>query len=265
MKISRLAIAATAVLAATGVAHADDDGGASNCVSFIVGFCNDIDVANNAISTQEILNGTVKQEDLDGDLNGKINSIAGKANAADVYDKSTVDNKLNGKANKSDVYTKNQVDSQNAVQNFFIGANYVWDGIQQHQIDTLKNTKVNKSRLDNFNGTGGSLEHWADGVDSAISSHSALLSQHSATLAHHGERLDSQAKGIAIATAMPDTWLQPHEKFAIAGGLGGFDSEAAVAFAAIGRIDGTWSLNAGLGSDVEFKEFGWKVGARAGW
>ena len=111
----------------------------------------------------------------------------------------------------------------------------------------------------------GSLETVNVDQGSAINAHSALLSEHSATLADHGKRLDSVEKGLAIATAMPDTWLSDKQSFAIAAGVGGFGDEVALGFAAIGRIDETWSVNAGFGGDTEFKEFGWKAGVRAGW
>lgn len=105
---------------------------------------------------------------------------------------------------------------------------------------------------------GGEIFGRLDGHDQAITAQSALLSEHTA-------RLNEQAKGLAIAMAMPDAWLGEKQRFAIAGGVGGFGDETAIAFSAIGRLDETWSLNAGFGGDTEFKEFGWKVGARAGW
>ena len=97
------------------------------------------------------------------------------------------------------------------------------------------------------------------------STHGAAISAHTAMLSEHTARLDEQAKGIAIAMSLPDAWLGEKEKFAIAGNIGGFGDETAIGFAAIGRIDQTWSLNAKFGGDTEFKEFGWTVGARAGW
>lgn len=104
----------------------------------------------------------------------------------------------------------------------------------------------------------GNLASDAGQTFSQINANTALLSQHSA-------QLETQGKGIAIAMAMPDAWLGDKERFSIAGSVGGFDGETAIAFAAIVRIDQTWSLNAGLGADTSFEEFGWKVGARAGW
>lgn len=81
----------------------------------------------------------------------------------------------------------------------------------------------------------------------------------------NSDRLDTHAKGLAIAMSMPDAWLGEKEKFAVAGNVGGFDSETALGFAAIARIDHTWSLNTKFGADTGFEEYGWTVGARAGW
>lgn len=129
--------------------------------------------------------------------------------------------------------------------------------------NTTKNVEQD-TRLDGHDTAIGSLE--TDNVNqwTAINAHSALLSEHSATLANHGKRLDKHEKGLAIAMSMPDAWLSDKERFAIAGNIGGFGDEIALGIAAIGRIDGTWSLNAKAGTDSEAKEFGWSVGARAG-
>lgn len=92
----------------------------------------------------------------------------------------------------------------------------------------------------------------------AITANTALLSQHSATLEEH-------ARGIAIAMALPDAWIESNKRFAIAGSVGGFGDETALGAAAILRLDDVWSVNGKLGSDTSFEEFGWQVGARASW
>ena len=84
-------------------------------------------------------------------------------------------------------------------------------------------------------------------------------------LDNHSSQLAEHAKGLAIAMAMPNAWLSDKKSFGIFGSVGGFDDETAVGFAAIGRIDETFSLNAKFGSDTEFKQFGWQVGAGAQW
>jgi hypothetical protein len=98
-----------------------------------------------------------------------------------------------------------------------------------------------------------------------LGAHSSTLDAHSAMLSDHATRLDEHSKGLAIAMAMPDAWLSDKKRFGVFGSVGGFDDETALGFAAIGRIDETWSLNAKVGSDTEFKHFGWQVGAGAQW
>lgn len=105
---------------------------------------------------------------------------------------------------------------------------------------------------------GGAIFNQLGQFGSTLDTHSAMLSAHSKKLEEHG-------KGLAIAMAMPDAWLSDKERFAVAGSLGYYDEETALGFAAIGRIDQTWSLNAKVGTDTEFKQFGASVGVRAGW
>jgi hypothetical protein len=110
----------------------------------------------------------------------------------------------------------------------------------------------------------GSLIVNGDNIPGHLSAHDAMLSQHAATLSDHSARLNEHEKGLAIAMAMPDAWLSDKERFAIAGNLGGFGDETAVGLAAIIRVDEHWSLNGKFGSDTQFEQFGWTVGARAG-
>lgn len=91
------------------------------------------------------------------------------------------------------------------------------------------------------------------------------LDSHSAMLSAHSKKLEEHAKGIAIAMSLPDAWLEEKKRFAIAGSVGGFDGETAIGAAVILRLDETWSINGKLGSDTEFDQFGWTVGARASW
>lgn len=137
---------------------------------------------------------------------------------------------------------------------------------QQRQINT--NNAVNwhqKRRLDDHDDAIGSLEDHNLVQDAAINANSSALMEHSKTLASHSRRLDDQEKGIAISIAMPDAYLNPLEKFAVAAGFGGYEGETA--FGAIGavRIDQTFSLYAGGGMSTDGDQFGWKAGARAGW
>jgi hypothetical protein len=102
-------------------------------------------------------------------------------------------------------------------------------------------------------------------LETVTAGHGATLNAHSALLSAHSAKLDDHSRGLAIAMAMPDAWLSDKKQFGIFGSVGGFDDETAIGFAAIGRIDETWSLNAKLGTDIEGKNFGWQVGAGAQW
>jgi len=114
--------------------------------------------------------------------------------------------------------------------------------------------------------------HQADGtlasdggqIYGALESHSGRLDAHAALLSDHGRRIGEVERGVAIAMAMPDLWLSDKERFAIAGNIGGFGDETAIGLGAILRIDQTWSLNTKIGSDTEFNDVGWTIGARAG-
>lgn len=97
-----------------------------------------------------------------------------------------------------------------------------------------------------------------DSAEQAITANTALLSQHSA-------RLDTLSKGVAISMALPDVYVESNKRFSIAGNIGGFDGETALGFGAALRLDETWSVNGKLGTDTEFNEMGWTVGARASW
>lgn len=91
------------------------------------------------------------------------------------------------------------------------------------------------------------------------------INANSDAIASHGVRLDELDKGLAISMAMPDAWLSDTKKFGIFGSVGGYNGETALGFAAIGRIDETWSINGKLGTDTDFEQFGWQVGAGAQW
>jgi hypothetical protein len=150
-------------------------------------------------------------------------------------------------------------------------------------IQTLKTTKVDKTRLDSFGpnpaGPVGSLERWAGGVNGTLTTHNAqisqlytlsaqqgaMLSDHSRLLTDHTNQLGEHGKAIAISLSMPDAWLSDKKRFGIFGSVGGFGDETALGFAAIGRIDNTWSVNAKFGTDTSFDQFGWQIGAGAQW
>lgn len=85
------------------------------------------------------------------------------------------------------------------------------------------------------------------------------------TLAQHNVHLNKLDKGLAVAMSLPDAWLSDTKSFGVFGSVGGYNGETAIGFAAIGRLNETWSLNAKLGADTSFDEIGWQVGAGAQW
>ncbi len=91
------------------------------------------------------------------------------------------------------------------------------------------------------------------------------LNAHTALLSEHTKRLDEQEKGLAIAMALPDAWLSDKKHFGVFGSVGGFGGETAIGFAAIGRLNETWSVNGKLGADMDFDQLGWQVGFGAQW
>lgn len=112
---------------------------------------------------------------------------------------------------------------------------------------------------------GGAIFNQLGSLESTSASHGVRLNAHDALLNAHSAQLEDHSKGLAIAMAMPDAWLSDKKRFGIFGAVGGFDDETALGFAAIGRIDETFSLNAKIGGDTEFKQFGWQVGVGAQW
>ncbi len=188
------------------------------------------DVKNGSLTGDDIRNGSIKGEDIkDGTITGR-DVRDGSLTGRDIKNGSiTGDDIKDGSVKKRDLswHVRNQID------------------------EATETNEIQDGRLDTLDGRIGDAQQ-------AISAHSALLSQHS-------KRLDEQEKGIAIALSMPDAWLSDKDRFAIAGNIGGFNGETALGFAGIGRINQTWSLNSKIGTDVEFKQFGWSVGARAGW
>jgi len=109
----------------------------------------------------------------------------------------------------------------------------------------------------------GSLDTVTAEHGARLDAHDALLSSQAATLGAHGKKLAEHERGLAIAMAMPDAWLSDKKRFGIFGAVGGFGDETALGFAAVGRIDETWTLNAKGGTSTDFKGFGWQIGAGA--
>ncbi len=261
MRISAILIAASMTLTASAVL-ADSDGVTRSTIL----------PGNPALPgiSVDIADGSVGKAELTGALQTEID---GKANTTDVDAANAAQDAVTAtKASTADV------DAANAAQDADIATK-----ASKTYVDAQDAKKVDKTRLDNFGPSNaapaGSVERWAGGVNSTLTTHNQqiaalesttadherAISAHSALLSQHTAELDRHAKGIAIAMALPDAWIESNKRFAVAGSVGGFDSETAIGAAAILRLDDIWSVNGKLGADTDFSEMGWQVGARASW
>lgn len=214
-------------------------------------------------------------------------ALALKANSANVFTKTEVDDKLAAKADIT--YVDSQIlivqgavdaekirnDEQDATlanHSTRITATEEKNGTQDEKLTdhderittNTNNIATTNNRLNSFNGTGGSLETWATNTDKHLAAIDQTNFVQDNRLSSLERTTDKHARGLAIAMAMPDTWLSDREKFALAFNVGGFDDETAFGAAAIVRFDNRWSGNMKLGTDSGFKDIGWTVGARYG-
>jgi hypothetical protein len=256
---------------------ADDDGDTFACFIGCTKLV-EIDVANGSIDRNELSSGVrgeldglaSRNNEQDGRLNGIDTALASHNASIASHDaritatenKNTEqDGRLTGVENKNTEQDGrlNGVENKNKEQDKRLDQNDKTDKKQWFAIGGLAHENHQQWKAI------GGLAAWNQEQDMRLNAHEAILSQHSATLGAHSRRLDKHEKGLAIAMSMPDTWLSDKEKFAIAGNIGGFGDETALGFAMIGRVNETWSLNMGVGTDTSGDEFGWKAGARAGW
>jgi hypothetical protein len=96
-------------------------------------------------------------------------------------------------------------------------------------------------------------------------SQSTLLSLWAAAArsARAAELRASESFAVAAALSQP-TWLEPHENFAISGGLGFTGDGAAIGFTGVMRLDRNVSGFAGVAIAPSGNWAG-RVGARVGW
>lgn len=291
MKTAASAIAIVAALALSPTAASAQDGSATGCIGPfpIIGspcVTVPVDVAPNAIDRAELapavrteldglrtdtdtantVNGTQQTEidDLQTDLGTLSGTVVSQGN--DIAALQT---------DKADV---TYVDQKNQEQDDVINTKASQDDldtVEQESKDrdtALDNKKVDKTRLDSFNGTGGSLETWATGVDATNATQTALLSQHSGQIAAlEGDvsklfKKNEQAfEGIAIALAMESPQVDPGKRFGISLNYGNFEGESALAAAAKLRFDDTWAGTAGVGYGMGRQTLGVRAGIQAQW
>ncbi len=278
--MKRFIIMTAAGLALATPAYADDDGSwsADSCGLFCV--TPNIDVSNGAISTEEILNGTIKKEDLATALRDEIEGKADKSyvdqkDAALQGQLDTHETRLdaNDAKNGEQDARLDGVEAKNTEQDGRLDGVEAKNDQQDKRLDKQK--AVNKKQWKAIGALKdenqdqwahiGSLETVQAEHGARLDHHDALLSQHAATLGAHAKRLDEHEKGLAIAMSLPDLYLTEKERFSIAGNIGGFGDEMGIGAGVAVRLDRTWSLNGKLGTDMDFEQLGWAVGARAGW
>ena len=91
------------------------------------------------------------------------------------------------------------------------------------------------------------------------------IDENTAAINHNTAAIEDNAASAAIALSMPDSFLNDSESYSIAAGFGGTGDDTA--FGAIGtiRFDETWNGYVGGGLSFKGDQYGWKIGARAGW
>jgi len=158
------------------------------------------------------------------------------------------------------------LETENAEQQNGIQDNADKNVDQDADIETnTDNIAQNKERMDQFNGTSGTVEAWATSVDETNSAQNVAIANNAAAISSNAAGIEENSKGVAISMAMPDAFLDATENFSIAAGFGGFESDTAFGVIGSARLDKTWSLYGGGGMSTEGDTYGWKAGARAGW
>ena len=111
-----------------------------------------------------------------------------------------------------------------------------------------------------------------DGATFLDARFNGALSAQNARIDAQGRRIDSNADdieenraGIAIALAMESPYVPANATFALSGGFGYYENESAFAFATSYRASPSFVLSAGVGSGLNEKTVGARVGAQYSW
>ena len=94
----------------------------------------------------------------------------------------------------------------------------------------------------------------------AISNNSSRIENIESRIINQVDGVDKAISGVNIALALPDSYLNPDEDFAIAGGIGTFGNDTGFALNLTARGDYGWSFGAGVGTSSG--EVGGKLQAR---
>jgi hypothetical protein len=115
------------------------------------------------------------------------------------------------------------------------------------------------TRLNSFNGTGGTVEDWASGVDSTLTNYGnrittaegKITNLYSLYGAQQGQinnlngRMDKAYAGIAMATAFESPQVDPGKRFGISLNWGEFEGVSAFSTSAKLRFNDNWAATGG--------------------
>jgi hypothetical protein len=142
------------------------------------------------------------------------------------------------------------------------------------------------TRLNTFNGTGGSLEGWASGVDNWRADTNAWRGGVDNTLAHYGSEISALQNWQGVATAqianlqsrmgkvegaaaiamtLQVPTLEAGKRFAFSGDFGGANNTGAFTVGTAIRLNDTWQLHAGGGTATNGQAWGGRVGVTGQW
>jgi hypothetical protein len=142
------------------------------------------------------------------------------------------------------------------------------------------------TRLNTFNGTGGTIENWASGVDNWRADTNAWRGGVDNTLAHYGSEISALQNWQGVATAqianlqsrmgkvegaaaiamtLQVPTLEAGKRFALSGDFGGANSTGAFTVGTAIRLNDTWQLHAGGGSATNGQAWGGRVGVTGQW
>lgn len=170
-----------------------------------------------------------------------------------------------------------------------VGGRDVGSSLGDHDDRITANKKqadATDNRLNGFNGTGGTVETWATGVDTSLANHGAAISDlygitgqqglqiaglyditaaHSAQLADLRSDMKRVKGGVALALALDVPHLETGRRFGVAVNLADFEGTGAFAGGVALRLDQNWQVNAGGGLGFNGGAAGGKVGLVGQW
>jgi hypothetical protein len=173
--------------------------------------------------------------------------------------------------------------------NVLAGGRNVGQSLATHdqQISHVQNqADATDHRLNEFNGTGGTIENWASGVDNWRADTNAWRGGVDNTLAHYGSEISALQNWQGVATAqianlqsrmgkvegaaalamtLQVPTLEAGKRFAFSGDFGGANSTGAFTVGTAFRLSDTWQFHAGGGAATNGQAWGGRVGFTGQW